>query len=185
MGKKSYRLKAAHARTFRWKSDLAPTQQGPSVPCDEIATDNTSEHSIPPVEQISVLNAPATTINKLAHGFDCGYTGGVNHDPSSDHLDVCTEILDLADSDAMSLCELDGNELEENLAALRLSEDMLEQSTCSNGWKGIFGKKSTEEWKKAESNRALGYNGHSKRAKRQKEKETRDRAAAKEKIKSS
>ena len=41
------------------------------------------------------------------------------------------------------------------------------------------------EWKKAESNRALGYNGQSKRAIRQKEKEARDRAAAKEKMKSS
>ena len=137
---------------------------------DEIATDDASKYSIPPVKQISA-NAPATTINRLTtHGFDCGYTGGVNHDPSSDHSDAYTEILD-PESDATSLCELNGDELEENLAALRLTDDTLKQSTCSNGWRGIFGKKSMGEWKKAESNRALGYNGQSKRAIRRKEKE--------------
>lgn len=177
MGKKQQKLKAAHARISRWPN---LTQRGSATSCGKATGRN--EDSARPVEETSAA-APAED-NELTPDMDDGYTGGVNHNPDNDHSDGCMELLD-SDGDAESLCELDGDDLEKNLAALRLSEGGLTESTCTNNWSQIFGKISKEQWEKAESNRALGYNGQSKRSKRRKEKEARERADVNEKMKSS
>ncbi|KAL4065982.1 hypothetical protein J3A83DRAFT_4402218 [Scleroderma citrinum] len=81
----------------------------------------------------TLATAPAEG-NELTPGIDDWYTGGVNHDPNSDHSDGNMELLD-SDGNMKSLCELDGDDLEKNLVALQLSEDSkesdVEEHACS------------------------------------------------------
>ncbi|KAI6097339.1 hypothetical protein EDD16DRAFT_1527624 [Pisolithus croceorrhizus] len=68
------------------------------------------------------------------------------------HHDTCELLLDSDGSDAASLCELDGDELEENLAALGQSVDAMNNPN-STGWNEMFQVKTTKEWEKLEKSR--------------------------------
>ena len=85
----------------------------------------------------------------------CGYVGGVNHDCSdSDFTDSESD----CESEAESLEELEGEELEANLRELRAELQELVALTC---YGDIAQPRSIKEWWKMEKNRAFGYNGHS------------------------
>ena len=101
---------------------------------------------------------------------DLEYTGGVNYSPDTGW--ECGAVSVCLDSDDESLCELEGNELDSNLAVLRLIEAEKKKSE----WSGVFRAKGDMGWKAAEKNRALGYNGLSDRTCRWREKEAHDRA---------
>ncbi|KAG1727296.1 uncharacterized protein EDB91DRAFT_1164479, partial [Suillus paluster] len=98
------------------------------------------------------------------------------------NLTVATLVVDSESewSDGESLCELEGDGLEENLAALKAEVDALQQPAGFK-FEKIMEEKTTTEWKKAEQIRALGYNGHSDRTKRRYNKIARDLADYREK----
>ncbi|KAI6021158.1 hypothetical protein EDC04DRAFT_2901417 [Pisolithus marmoratus] len=116
MGKKHYQLKAAHAQASRWKAHTSSTTV---------------------FREVAPSDPPMTNPDELTHGSDCKYTGGVNHNPDGYHHQDTCELLDLDGSDAASLCELDGDELEENLAALGQSVEMMNKPNPS-GWNEMF-----------------------------------------------
>jgi len=188
MGKKHYQQKAALARASRWKTSSStplPDLKRQHEPCVEDAL------SLLPVKQTSLApqfervdewlsSCPLTDAAASLSGSDCKYARGVNHDPDSD----CLIESDSDDTDTESLCELEGKELEENLKALRKAGENAEWSNTT-GWSTLFETKTREDWKKGEKNRTLGYNGHSVQTHQQREKEARDRAAVRDKMKSS
>ncbi|KAI6043307.1 hypothetical protein EDC04DRAFT_2600198 [Pisolithus marmoratus] len=140
MGKKHYQLKAAHAQASRWKAHTSSTTVfGEAAPC-KIVTDENS--SLPLIEMCQLILPQQILMNS----------------PMA-LTDTC-ELLDSDGSDAASLCELDGDELEENLAALGQSVEMMNKPNPS-GWNETFQVKTTKEWEKLEKNRSLGYSGHS------------------------
>ncbi|KAJ8580766.1 hypothetical protein M405DRAFT_752869 [Rhizopogon salebrosus TDB-379] len=108
---------------------------------------------------------------------NCGYTGGVSVEvlTSDSDSEYEPDTSESGWSDGESLCELEGDESEENLAALKAKVDALQQPTSFKFEKILEGK-TAAEWKKAEQNRALGYNGHSDRTKRRQNKTARDLA---------
>jgi hypothetical protein len=94
---------------------------------------------------------------------------------------------DLDSEDDESVCELKGDELERNLETLRARlcvEEGVGRDSKS-GLEQITEVKTSTEWKKFERARGLGYNGHSERTHRRCNKEAWDRAAAREKLKTS
>ena len=86
--------------------------------------------------------------------LDCGYEGGVDCDPSDDEEDSEDDEW----SDDESLAELEGDELEANLSALR---EEAESWDTPNVFKQMMSPKDSKEWNKAEANQALGYNKNS------------------------
>ena len=127
----------------------------------------------------SLGSCPLTTCATSLSDSDCEYAGGVNHDPDSD----CLIESNSGDSDTESLYELEGKELKENLKNLQKAGKNAEQSNVM-GWNSFLETKTREDWKMAEKNRTLGYNGHSVWTHQQREKEAHDRAAVREKVKS-
>ncbi|KAG2355595.1 hypothetical protein BDR07DRAFT_1381385 [Suillus spraguei] len=112
---------------------------------------------------------------------DCGYLGGINTNYYSDSdSDYKPDTSESEWSDGESLCELGGNDLEENLAALRVEAESLHGYPVAIP---LFEKKTAVEWERAEKNRALGYNGHSGRTKRRHDKAARELAEYREKRK--
>jgi hypothetical protein len=98
---------------------------------------------------------------------DCGYEGGVNCSWSN---------LDSEDySDADSLEELEGEELEANLNELRAE---LKELGIPTKYDQFIELKTAKDWKEAEKNCTLGYTGHSKQTQEQRAKEGRDREAS-------
>jgi hypothetical protein len=110
---------------------------------------------------------------------DCGYEGGVNCEPSDDEYDPTTD-SDEDWSDDESLAELEGDELEANLHALREEAESLDAPTA---FRQMMVPKDAGEWKKAEGNRALGYTKNSTRTQERRRKEARERAAFREEAK--
>jgi len=108
------------------------------------------------------------------------WTGGINHVNSSDSeedldfelSDMVTDSLDededfgeLEDEELLASLQLQGAQEAEKLKRITAYEKLQRDiSEC--------------EWKKAESNRALGYNGNSARTKRRSEKAARDKSEA-------
>ncbi|KAH7919570.1 hypothetical protein BV22DRAFT_1108019 [Leucogyrophana mollusca] len=92
---------------------------------------------------------------------DCEYTGGVNFQlPYSE--DESDSPSDGEMSESESLCELEGEELENNLQKLRIVPDgwsEFSQPGASAFDMMVKAPKTAAEWKRAEENRALGYNG--------------------------
>jgi hypothetical protein len=82
-------------------------------------------------------------------------------------------------SDAESLCELEGEELEANLQMLMAALDE------GNVFEVLTAKKTTREWKKAESNRGFGYNGQSLCRRQEIAKKAKEDAATREAAKTS
>ena len=164
-GRKHKALKAAHARTFRWP-------QKPPVPSSEAVGEDIP--SSPDVEYLTHAQLDLNLQSESALPSNSSeYTGGVNYhsDTNWPHgaVSVCSD-SDLNSDE--SLCELEGNELDSNLAALQL----IEAERIKSEWFRVFKPKEAMEWKAAEKNRALGYNGHSDQTCRWREKEAHDRA---------
>jgi hypothetical protein len=102
-------------------------------------------------------------------GSDCGYEGGVDCDPSDTELNEDW-------SDAESLAELEGDELEANLSALRKEAEFQD---APNAFKQMMShSKNSKEWKKVEANRALGYTKNSIRTQERRRKEAREQEAS-------
>ncbi|KAG1813639.1 uncharacterized protein BJ212DRAFT_1301019 [Suillus subaureus] len=99
-----------------------------------------------------------TLFHIIDSGSDCGYLGGVNADYSGSDLEYEPDTSESEWSDDESLCEFGGDDLEENLAALRAKAESLHDHPMAVP---MFEKKTAVEWEKAEWNRALAYNGHS------------------------
>lgn len=132
------------------------------------STSSTSNGPNLPVEDVLDLDANSD--------WDCGYDGGVNHDMSEDETEAWT---DEDASDAESLCELEGEELEANLRMLMTALDE------GNVFEALMAKKTAREWEEAESNRGLGYNGHSLRRKQEIAKKALEDAATRKAAKTS
>lgn len=102
---------------------------------------------------------------------DCEYLGGINFYPSdSDYVTDSEE--ESTDSGVESLLELEGDELEANLQELRAEFEDLHTK-----YEHVMQMKSTEDWKKAENNRGLGYTGNSRHTQQRKAKDAREREA--------
>ena len=114
---------------------------------------------------ISALETDTCPINISSDSdSDCGYEGGVNFSLSkSDSFDY---------SDAESLEELEGEELEANLNELRAE---LKELPIRTKYDLLMEPKTVKDWKKAEENRTLGYTGNSKRTQERRAKDLRDR----------
>jgi hypothetical protein len=99
--------------------------------------------------------------------LDCGYEGGINCDPSDDEEDSEDDEW----SDDESLAELEGDELEANLSALR---EEAKSWDAPNVFKQMMSPKDSKEWNKAEANRALGYDKNSSHTQERRRKEARE-----------
>ncbi|KAF8147998.1 hypothetical protein B0H34DRAFT_758877 [Crassisporium funariophilum] len=119
------------------------------------------------------------------------WTSGVNHYPETDNSDFSWEYTsseeETSDSDEpQSDKESDAEEKEEMVERLRRSmehEDHLVK--CVTAYDILMLKHTKKEWKKAESNRSLGYNGNSGRSQRRSEKNARDKEAIDAKLRKS
>lgn len=102
---------------------------------------------------------------------DCtSWRGGVNHILSSDEDRDGSSESESSSSDG-EVDELEGDELRASLEARYTSTDIK-----NLGLYGPLTQSTTRrEWKKAEANRSLGYNGHAARTKRHHAKLARDR----------
>ncbi|KAG1721391.1 uncharacterized protein EDB91DRAFT_1176340 [Suillus paluster] len=165
MVKKYQKSKASHARIARW-------------------TANT--HISLPSRAPSVADAAENDDEFMDSQSDCGYTGGVNVEvlSSDSESEYEPNTSESEWSDGESLCELEGDGLEENLAALKAEVDALQQPAGFK-FEKIMEEKTATEWKKAEQIRALGYNRHSDRTKRRYNKIARDLADYREKRRTS
>ncbi|KAF8523849.1 hypothetical protein JB92DRAFT_3109853 [Gautieria morchelliformis] len=102
---------------------------------------------------------------------NCEYEGGVNCEPSDDSATDGDEVW----SDDESLAELEGDELEANLCALRKKA---ESSDAPNAFKHMMSCKKLKDWKKIEANRAFGYTKGSTRTQARRRKEAQEREAS-------
>jgi ribosomal protein S13 len=106
----------------------------------------------------------------------CTWMGGVNNhleDDPEDWIDLSndTAIDDKSDDE---LDELEGDALRQSLETqMALEAEVLENS--AGLYQCLMRSISSKEWKKAEKNRGLGYNGQSSRSMRRKRKEARDK----------
>ncbi|KAG1740918.1 hypothetical protein EDB19DRAFT_1908237 [Suillus lakei] len=92
--------------------------------------------------------------------FDCGFTGGVHCSLPEPDSDSEFEMDWESESDSgESIVELEGEELESSLAQLRDKVTSLAEPTP---YQKVAGPNMSENWKKAERSRGLGYDGHSK-----------------------
>jgi len=141
MGLKDKQKSAARARA---------TRLGAAKVRDHLADPTPLDNIIPE----TIDNTPAIDIS-LDSDSDCGYEGGVNcYWSDSDDSDFSEEY-----SDAESLEELEGDELEANLLELRTElADLGAPTKCDQ----IMESKLEKDRRKVEQNRALGYNGNSK-----------------------
>jgi hypothetical protein len=102
--------------------------------------------------------------------WECGYNGGVDHNMSENGTEAWTDNT----SDAESLCELEGKELEANFQMLMIALD------DGSVFDALMAKKTAQEWKKAESNWNLGYNGLSLQRKQELAKKEKEDAVIQE-----
>ena len=104
----------------------------------------------------------AATVSELASDIiedddDCGYMGGVNHSCTDSEYEPSMDSD--SDSDDKAI-ELEGEELEKNLAELRNEVEELKKKTPYEHVLAA-GSMSAKQWKKAESQQKLGYTGTS------------------------
>ena len=149
MGTQAQNAAAACARAARWHPEPADTPE---------PSDN---------EQESLVATPRSPILLCIDSDsddDCGYTGGVNVCLDSE-LEEDRDGSDDEWSDTESLVELEGEELEANLQALRPKLPLTSPEEVTTLYDKIRGRKSAKTFAKAEKNHGLGYNGLSKHTK--------------------
>jgi hypothetical protein len=92
---------------------------------------------------------------------DCGYIGGVSVEISeSESKSEDWEDSDTDESDDNSLSELSGDDLDENMAEIRAELEALQAPSM---FAMMMEGKTQKQWKNAESDQGLGYNGLSDR----------------------
>jgi hypothetical protein len=111
---------------------------------------------------------------------DCGYEGGVNCESSDDEYKHTSS--DEGWSSDGSLAELERDELEANLCALREEAESLDAPTV---FRNMMAPTDAKGWKKAEGNQAFGYTKNSTRTQERRRKEAREQAEFQEKAKTS
>ena len=99
----------------------------------------------------------------------CGYAGGVDYDCTDSEYEPDSDCSE--DDDSESVIELEGDELEENLAGLRKEFEELEKQTPYEKVVAASSM-SAEKWRKAD--RSLGYTGTSQRTHQRHAKAARD-----------
>lgn len=158
---KAQKAAAARARANRHPKKQLQSLDTPS----EIVVDLPCPSPVPPS---SIPRSPISIDDSDEDLDECGYNGGVNVE--------CESIYEPSDneseySDTESLAELDGNELEDNLVALRHE---LQELAVPTPYEEILRKRSAKEWATAESgNRGMGYNGLSGRTERRRAQQAR------------
>lgn len=123
MGKKDKQKAAARARSRRW-------------------ADNKPEDIVIDIESDS------------GHSADCGYTGGVNYISDSDaEIIVDNAWSESSDNDDTEIHEMEGEELDKNLQALKAAIEWHEGHTTNDTILDKLGKGMSDKvWEKAESN---------------------------------
>ena len=164
MSKKTSKAAAARARAACWSKShqVHPSRLSPHPAKTEQHHHEMLPAKFPPIEL------------DFDDGLDCGYTGGVNYVPSDMDEDTNKSLIhpDKQSTDCESIQELEGDELEANLARLQDSEKgSLQAPTLLDK---ISEPKKPLDWKRAEKKRGLGYNGHSKRTQCRRDKEGQD-----------
>lgn len=164
MGRKHQKAAASRARANRHK----PT---PSSPPREIPSEPVSAN--PTESFVDGIGDLASNPIDVDWEWDCGYNGGVNREDSETEYRPGTSSNE--ESDGESLDEFSGDELEQNLQQQRELLGKAAALTRPTPYSQITHSKTKAEWTKAEQNRALGYNGHSKCTMRRKDQEARER----------
>ncbi|KAJ7256578.1 hypothetical protein C8J57DRAFT_1235438 [Mycena rebaudengoi] len=116
-------------------------------------------HSLPPLN-LCHPEAPDSEYIDLEPNEDecCSWDGGVNHSLDSDEDWVSAESSDSAESDSDSdLLELEGEPLVESLR-VQMDHEIAELARATP-YEEITKGVSHKQWRKAETNRSLGYNG--------------------------
>src|SRR6266487_6997543 len=157
MARKYLKAAAAHARAQRAAQHLVLTQDG-HLAHEQNSFDSGSDSD-----------------------SDVGYVGGVNCDGSDS--DDTEDWNDSGSESSSSFSELEGTDLENNLKELR--EEAKDLKGTMSSLERLHLPKSTSYWRKAESNRALGYTGTSQRTQRQRAKNARERAVSRDEARSS
>ncbi len=106
------------------------------------------------------------------------WTGGVNHELSDTESDLTWVETSTADSDSTESSEDDMSEVEGDdiVESVRASlEHEIKLLAIPTQYEQISRKLTADDWKKAEKNRSLGYNGNSDRTKRREAKTARDK----------
>jgi len=176
MSTKNKREAAARARIGRdaaRRSGLLPHSVSMQSASSTRSVSESNVSNLPP----SDFHRDNTLDSDAVSDWDCGYDGGVSYDTSENETEAWTE--DDEASEAESLCELEGDELEANFRVLMVA---LDEGT---EFETLMAKKTAREWNKVESNRNLGYNGLSLRRKQEIAKKAKEGAATREAAKTS
>lgn len=124
---------------------------------------------------------PTCTPESFSSDEECSWQGGVNHIPTDSEWEVAesNSTSDSGSDEGSELEELEGAEL---LNSLQREMEMVDSLVPAAGrtptaYELLDPRKLTaKDWKKAESNRHLGYNGLSGRTQRRKEQQAREKA---------
>jgi hypothetical protein len=158
---KAQKVAAAHARAARWF-------KSPDMP--ELPDNNDGEEPLTAMWH--------DCIDSDVDDDDCGYTGGVNICLDSEWEGDMGESDEWSDTE--SLAELEGEELEANLQALRPKLLVTNPVEVMMPYEEIRCGKSAQTFANAEKNCRLGYNGLSKHTKQLHNKKARDGAATRQ-----
>ncbi len=104
------------------------------------------------------------------------WTGGVNHELSGTESDLTwveASTADGSESSGDNLSEVEGDDIVESVRASLEHEIRL--LAIPTQYEQLSRNYTAGDWKKAEKNRSLGYNGHSDRTKRREAKTVRDK----------
>ncbi|KAG1722166.1 uncharacterized protein EDB91DRAFT_1064024 [Suillus paluster] len=180
MTKRNNNIKATQAHAARWpnKPTSPSRSQAEHSPIIDAEHEGSSVHDM---GSHSTAHVPIEIDLDDNLESDCGYLGGVNADYSGSDSEYEPDTSESKWSDDESLCEFGGNDLEENLAALRAEAESFHGHPMPTI--PMFEKKTAVEWEKAEWNRALGYNGHSGQTKGRHDKAARELVEYREKRK--
>src|ERR1700720_2718634 len=166
---KAHKKKAAtHARTARWPN-RAEAQDSEELICDDVAAVTNPDPEWAPENDIVTAEHWDPIYIDSESDTDCDYNGGVNCRPDSDDENDRDCSDDWSDSEEGSLVEFE----DDDLGGLRAE---LNDLGVTLPYDHVMENKSAKDWRKVESNRALGYTGTSKCTQQRRAKEARDRA---------
>ncbi|EGO01426.1 hypothetical protein SERLA73DRAFT_70616 [Serpula lacrymans var. lacrymans S7.3] len=163
MSKKAQKLKAARARAARWPTSrvTATPKHGPESAVQYCAgatpewlegdADNDMAMHLAPADHARPRYTP------MELDLECDSDGVNVCWPSSSKYEMPLN-PESSWSDSESICKMEGDELEANLQELRAEVEALGNCT---GFEEIQTTRMFADWKTAEANRTLGYNGHS------------------------
>ncbi|KAG1800175.1 uncharacterized protein BJ212DRAFT_1305313 [Suillus subaureus] len=144
---KKNNIKATQAWAACWptKPNSPSHSQAEHSPIIDAEHEGSSAHD---VGSHSVAHVPIEIDLDKDSGSDCGYLGGVNADYSGSDLEYEPDTSESEWSDDESLCEFGGDDLKENLAALRAKAESLHDHPMAVP---MFEKKTAVEWEKPQN----------------------------------